>query len=88
MDMFGQTVSEGTVIIENDVSIVFGTTKLLLGDSGTQTRASTLRYTSAYVTRDGEWQLISLHMQPWSRPQPRCLVDAHAFAHRSRAFHL
>jgi ketosteroid isomerase-like protein len=63
MSMVGQTVSERSVLIEDDVALVFGTTELRFADPGEPETASTLRYTSTYVRRGEAWRLLALQMQ-------------------------
>lgn len=66
MNMSGQTVSDRSVVIEDNVGIIFGTTELRLRSSGGAEQAASYRYTSAYVKRNGEWRMLALHMVPLS----------------------
>src|SRR6056297_2628869 len=63
MSMVGQTISERSVLLEDDVALVFGTTELRFADPGEPETVSTLRYTSTYVRRGGAWRLVALQMQ-------------------------
>lgn len=63
MNMTGQTIRERSVLIEGDVAFVFGTADLRFGGPGRAESVSTLRYTSTFVKRQGEWHLLSLQMQ-------------------------
>lgn len=63
MNMVGQTVRERSVLIEGDIALVFGTADLRFAlEDGAET-ISSLRYTSAYVNRDGQWRMLALQMQ-------------------------
>lgn len=66
MNMTGQTISERSVLLDDDVAIIFGTTELRFEDPGAEPRSSKLRYTSVYAQRDGEWRMLALQMQPHS----------------------
>ena len=63
MRMLGQTVRERSVLIEGDLAIIFGTADLRFADPGKEDRVNSLRYTSVYVRRDGQWRMLALHMQ-------------------------
>ena len=66
MAMTGQDITERSVLIEGDIALVFGTSKLrFAAPEGTES-VSTLRYTSTYVRREGDWRLLALQMQPRS----------------------
>lgn len=67
MKMVGQVLRERTVLIEGDVAIVFGTADLRFAPSGRPEIVSSLRYSTTYVKRDGEWRMLALQMQPRSR---------------------
>lgn len=64
MNMTGQTITERSVIIEDDLAIIFGTTELHLLAEGAQERRSRFRYTSVYVNRQGQWRMLALQMAP------------------------
>jgi len=63
MNMVGQTISERSVLVENGVALVFGTTELRFARPGEPETKSTLRYTSTFIRRDGAWRLLALQMQ-------------------------
>ena len=63
MDMIGQTLRERSVFVEGDVAFVFGTADLRFDVQGGPDAVSSVRYTSAYVKRDGEWRMLTLQMQ-------------------------
>ena len=63
MHMVGQTVSERSVLVEDHVALVFGTTDMRFAAPGEPATASRLRYTSTYVRREGAWRLLALQMQ-------------------------
>ena len=66
MNMTGQTISERSVLVDGDMALIFGTTELRLHPPGGTEQVATLRYTSTYVKRDGEWRMLALHMEPRS----------------------
>jgi ketosteroid isomerase-like protein len=66
MNMVGQTISERSVVVEGDIAIIFGTAEIQFGVPGKDNRISTLRYTSTYVNREGQWRMIALQMVPRS----------------------
>ena len=61
--MVDQSVRERSVLIEGNIAFVFGTADLRFAGPGKAESASTLRYTSTYVKRHGEWRLLALQMQ-------------------------
>jgi ketosteroid isomerase-like protein len=63
MNMVGQTIRERSVLVEGDVALVFGTADLRFSNPGAGGSVSTLRYTSAYVKREGGWRMLALQMQ-------------------------
>lgn len=63
MNMVGQTVRERTVLIEDDIALVFGTADLRFPAEGGGESVSSLRYTSTFVNRDGQWRMLALQMQ-------------------------
>ena len=65
--MLGQTVRERSVLIEGDLALIFGTADLRFADPGKEDRVSSLRYTSTYVKRNGQWRMLALPMQQRSR---------------------
>ena len=64
LNMVGQTLRERTVLVEGDVALVFGTADLRFQSPGGPERVSSMRYTSTYVKREGEWRMLALQMQP------------------------
>lgn len=62
MKMTGQTLSDRTVLVEGNIGLIFGTAELRFAVEGAEDRKSTLRYTSVYVNRDGEWKFLGLQM--------------------------
>ena len=62
MKMTGQTLSDRTVLVEGSIGLIFGTAELRFAVEGAEDRKSTLRYTSVYVNRDGEWKFLGLQM--------------------------
>ena len=63
MAMVGQTLRERSVLIEGDIALVFGTAELRFAVPGKEASVSTLRYTSTYVKRQGQWRMLALQMQ-------------------------
>jgi ketosteroid isomerase-like protein len=63
MAMVGQTVRERSVLIEGDIAFTFGTADLRFASPGKAESTSSLRYTSAYVKRQGQWRMLALQMQ-------------------------
>jgi len=63
MAMVGQVIRERSVLIEGDVAIVFGTADLRFANPGKAESLSSLRYTSTYVKRQGQWRMLALQMQ-------------------------
>jgi hypothetical protein len=64
MAMVGQTIRERTVLIEENIALIFGTAELRLAISGKDDSISVLRYTSTYIKRKGQWRMLALQMQP------------------------
>jgi hypothetical protein len=63
MAMVGQTLRERSVVIEDDIALIFGTTDLRFEVPGKELSVSSLRYTSTYVKRQGQWRMLALQMQ-------------------------
>ena len=63
MAMTGQDITERSVLIEDDIALVFGTTELRFASADGEERVSVLRYTSTYVKRQDGWRLLALQMQ-------------------------
>ncbi len=64
MAMTSQEITERSVLVEDDVALVFGTTELRFASTDGGERVSTLRYTATYVKRAQDWRLLALQMQP------------------------
>lgn len=64
MNLVGQSVRERSVLVEGDIAFVFGTADLRFGSPGKADSVSSLRYTSTYVKRRGQWRMLALQMQP------------------------
>ena len=60
MNMVDQTISERSVIVEGDKSIIFGTAELKFQDPGKEPNFSKLRYTSVYVKSEAQWRMLAL----------------------------
>jgi ketosteroid isomerase-like protein len=63
MAMVGQTLRERSVLIEGDLAFIFGTADIRFAVPGKGESVSSLRYTSTYVKRQGQWRMIALQMQ-------------------------
>jgi hypothetical protein len=63
LPMIGQKITERSVLIEDDIALVFGTTEIRFGRADREESVSTLRYTATYVNRSEQWRLLSLQMQ-------------------------
>jgi len=63
MSMVGQDLRERTVRVEGPVALVFGTADLRFEAPDGGETVSSLRYTSTWVERGGEWRLLALQMQ-------------------------
>ena len=63
MSMVGQTLSERSVLLEGNIAFSFGTAELRFAGPGKPETTSSLRYTSAWVKRDGQWSMIALQIQ-------------------------
>jgi len=63
MAMVGQTLRERSVVIEDDIALIFGTADLRFEVPGKELSVSSLRYTSTYVKRQGQWRMLALQMQ-------------------------
>jgi ketosteroid isomerase-like protein len=63
MSMVGQTITERSVLLEGELALVFGTSEIVTAKPGQDQSTSLLRYTAAYVNRDGQWRMLALQMQ-------------------------
>ena len=63
MSMVGQTLRERSVLLEGNIAFIFGTADLRSASSEKPETMSSLRYTSAWMKRDGQWRMIALQMQ-------------------------
>ena len=52
--MLGQSLRERSVLIEGDIALVFGTADIRFSNGAEGERVVSLRYTTAYVKRDGQ----------------------------------
>jgi len=67
MNMVGQTITERSVLVEGNVALIFGTAELRFARADGPETVSTLRYTSTFVNRDGQWRMLALQMQDRAR---------------------
>ena len=61
--MVGQAFRVRTVVREGDVALFVGTADLRFGGEGKDETTQSLRYTSTYVERGGQWRMLALQMQ-------------------------
>ncbi len=61
--MVGQTIRERSVLMQGNVAFVFGTADLRFAPPGEPEFTSSMRYTAAYVSRNGQWRMLVLQMQ-------------------------
>lgn len=61
-NMTGQTITERTVLVDRNIAVIFGTTKLRFKSADGKESVSFLRYTTTYVKRKQGWRAIALHM--------------------------
>ena len=61
--LVGQTIRERSVLLQGEVAFVFGTADLHFAPEGQPEIESSLRYTAAYIRRDGQWRMLVLQMQ-------------------------
>jgi hypothetical protein len=54
---------ERSVLIEGDITNVFGTANLTFANPGKAESLSSLRSTSTCVKRQGQWRMLALQMQ-------------------------
>jgi hypothetical protein len=63
LSMVGQTISERSILLEDDIALVFGTAELRFEGEGGEESVSTLRYTATYVNREGHWRMLAVQLQ-------------------------
>jgi len=61
--MVGQELSERSILMEDDVALVFGTATLRFASESGEETVATLRYTSTYINRDGQWRMLAVQLQ-------------------------
>lgn len=61
--LVGSTTRERSLLLQGEVAFVFGTADLRFARAGQPETKSSLRYTAAYVRRDGQWRMLVLQMQ-------------------------
>lgn len=64
LSMVGQTLRERSVLLEGNMALIFGTTELRFSVPDKPETTSSLRYTSVWAKRDGQWRMLALQMQP------------------------
>jgi hypothetical protein len=59
--------SKEDALIEGGIALIFGTADLRFAVPGQADCVSSLRYTSTFVKRQGQWRMLALQMQPRSK---------------------
>jgi len=62
--MSKQSLRERSALVEGDFAVVIGTADIWFAQAEGQDKLSTLRYSSTYIRREGEWRMLSLHLAP------------------------
>jgi len=62
--MAKQSLRERSALVEGNFAVVIGTADIWFAQAEGQDKLSTLRYSSTYIRREGEWRMLSLHLAP------------------------
>jgi hypothetical protein len=60
--MTSQTITDRTVVVDDDTAIVYGTANFRFAVEGKDDEVWAGRYTTAYIKRDGRWRALALQM--------------------------
>ncbi len=60
--MSKQSLRERSVLVEGNFAVVIGTADIWFAQAEGPDRLSTLRYSSTYIKREGQWRMLSLHL--------------------------
>lgn len=62
--MSKQSLRERSALVEGNLAVVIGTADIWFAQAEGPDKLSTLRYSSTYVRREGQWRMLSLHLAP------------------------
>ncbi len=60
--MSRQSLRERSALVEGNLAVVIGTADIWFAQAEGPDKLSTLRYSSTYIERDGQWRMLSLHL--------------------------
>ena len=60
--MSKQSLRERHALVEGNFAVVIGTADVWFAQTEGPDKLSTLRYSSTYVRREGQWRMLSLHL--------------------------
>ena len=60
--MSKQSLRERSALVEGNFAVVIGTADIWFAQAEGPDKLSTLRYSSAYIKREGQWRMLSLHL--------------------------
>jgi hypothetical protein len=61
--MSRQSLRERLALVEGDFAVVIGTADVWFVHPDKPDTLTTLRYSSTYIKREGQWRMLSLHLQ-------------------------
>ena len=60
--MSKQSLRERSALVEGNFAVVIGTADIWFAQAEGPDKLSTLRYSSTYIRREGQWRMLSLHL--------------------------
>ncbi|MBK8321530.1 MAG: nuclear transport factor 2 family protein [Betaproteobacteria bacterium] len=60
--MSRQSLRERSALVEGNFAVVIGTADIWFAQAEGPGKLSTLRSSSTYIKRDGQWRMLSLHL--------------------------
>jgi len=60
--MSKQSLRERSALVEGNFAVVIGTADIWFAQADGPDKLSTLRYSSTYIKREGQWRMLSLHL--------------------------
>jgi hypothetical protein len=60
--MSKQSLRERSALVESNFAVVIGTADIWFAQAEGPDKLSTLRYSSTYIKREGQWRMLSLHL--------------------------
>jgi len=60
--MSKQSLRERSALVEGNFAVVIGTADIWFAQAEGPDKLSTLRYSSTYIKREGQWRMLSLHL--------------------------